>query len=110
MSLKNNDNNEVTEKDSLIETMERNYPNSRANQIAALEVGQSYSESVRIDCSGIGDHKDRLITVKTNLRSTVNKAANNATKRSGNEYVIEGGEFFTRSYDLIVTVVATRVK
>jgi hypothetical protein len=92
-----------------IETMERNFPNSRANQIAALEIGQSYSESVRLDCSQPGDHKERLTTTKTNLRSTVNKAANNAAKRSGHEYVIEGGEFFTRSYDLMITVVATRV-
>lgn len=92
-----------------IETMERNFPNSRANQIAALEVGQSYSESVRLDLSIRGDHKSQMTTLKTNLRSTVNKAANNAEKRSGNKYVIEGGEFFTRSNDLMLTVVATRV-
>jgi hypothetical protein len=98
-----------TNNETSIETMERNFPNSRANQIAALELGQSYSESVRLDLSIRGDHKSQMTTLKTNLRSTVNKAANNAEKRSGKKYVIEGGEFFTRSNDLMITVVATRV-
>ncbi len=109
MNDDNKSNAENTTKESTIETMERNFPNSRANQIAALEIGQSYSESVRLDMSKPIDHQAQLTTIKTNLRSTVNKAANNAAKRSGNEYVIEGGEFFTRSYDLVITVVATRI-
>lgn len=89
-------------------TMDRVHPNSRANRIAELEVNKSYSESVRVDVDKVG--KDEINNIKADMRNVINKAANNAAKRSGNEFTVEAGEFFTRSYDLLICVVVTRVK
>jgi hypothetical protein len=89
--------------------MDRVHPNSRPNLIAALEVDQSYTESVRVSLDNTA--KDDWLRAKTNLRNTLNKAASNAEKRlPGSEFTIEAGEFFTRSHDLMICVVVTRLK
>ena len=109
MITKNNSNKAAnTEDQPGVEQMDRNFPDSRANKIATLEVGESYSTSIRLDISNYD--KDGISDQKTKLRNTINKAASNAEKRSGRSFVIEAGEFFTRSYYLIITVVVTRLE
>lgn len=87
------------------ETMERVHINSRANRIAELKAGESYSESFRCDFDILG--KESTKQIKENLRNTLNKAMNNAAKRSGKKYTLESGEFFTRTYDIMITAVVT---
>lgn len=98
-SAKNYDDNGSSE------TMERVHINSRANRIAELKEGESFSESVRCDFNKTD--KESTQRVKENLRNTLNKAMNNAAKRSGKKYTLESGEFFTRTYDIMITAVVT---
>ena len=79
---------------------------SRTTRIAELAVGASESSAVRL---GFNDHSKEFVAEELDrLRSTMNKAASLASKRSGSTYVTECGVFFTRSGDLVLTAVATR--
>lgn len=98
---------DINTEESGSETMERLHINSRATRIAELKMGESYTESVRCDFDNMG--KEQTKQAKENLRNTLNKAMSNATKRSGKTYTLESGEFFTRTYDIMVCAVVTRI-
>lgn len=78
------------------------------SRIAALAIGESESSSVRIQFDVTS--KDELFTLSNNLKSTMSKAADRASKRCDSRFVTEIGQFFTRSGDIIVTAVVTRVE
>lgn len=86
--------------------MQRFHPHSRANRIAALEAGESIAEAKRLDIDESA--RDEISIAVDDLKSTMSKAAVLAAQRSGNTYITEIGQFFTRSGDIIVTAVVTR--
>ena len=90
-----------------VQPVQRVHPNSRPNRMAELEKGESVSEARRISI----DHatKDSMEEAYTSLKSVMSKAANFATKRSGYQFITEMGDFRTRSGDLIVVAVVTRI-
>lgn len=88
---------------------QRNYPESRVNRIAELEVGQSESAAIRLTF-GKGLDKDMVAAMSDSLRNSLAKAADVAAKRSGHLYTTETGEFFVAKGDIIVTAVATRTR
>jgi hypothetical protein len=81
---------------------------SRPEQIAALEIGESYSISRRFgfDKAKTGDLSDGMQA----MRDTMQAAAARAKFKTGAEYVIEGGHFWTRGLDVMATVVVTRMR
>lgn len=87
--------------------LQRHHPNSRANVVAELAVGQSYSESRRL----VFDETKKLDVeeARADLKNILTKVASLAATRSGHKYTTESGEFFTRSGDIIVSVVVTRI-
>jgi hypothetical protein len=86
--------------------MQRLHPESMANRIAALDIGDSVSAVRRLDFDGTT--KDEIETVKLNLKSTLSKAAVRAAGRSGNTYRTEAIETLTTSGDVLVVAVVTR--
>lgn len=86
--------------------MQRFHPHSRANRIAALVAGESIAEAKRLDIDESA--RDEIRIAADELKSTMSKAAVLAAQRSGNTYITEIGQFFTRSGDIIVTAVVTR--
>lgn len=77
------------------------------SHIEALEIGESYSRAVRLH--GDKANRERMRTNSDYLRNSLQSTAFKITKRRSYTYVIEGGDFRTRSLDVIVTVVITRV-
>lgn len=86
--------------------MQRFHPNSRANRIAALGVGESVSEAKRLDIDTTG--KAEMDEVQDNLKSTLSAAASRASERSGYTFVTEIGQILTRSGGMLVVAVVTR--
>lgn len=81
---------------------------SLVQQIAALEVGKSFSQARRID----GDEatKDAITDARERMRNTLAAAVRRARERTGAAYTVEGGEIFTRSLDVICAIVVTRTE
>lgn len=79
---------------------------SLVSRIARLEVGRTVAESVRLEFDKTTRDAFRE-TIKA-LRSTMSKAAERARQRNGGEYVIETGDFLTRSDALMVIATVTR--
>lgn len=74
--------------------------------IMALEPGQSYALAHKLPLGGatpqaVNDEIERL-------RNVAQPAAYRAKAKTGAKYTIEGGDFLTRSRDLVLTVVVTR--
>lgn len=88
------------------QAVERYYPNSRANRIASLSIGESVSEAKRLDFNQAT--KDDIESVTANLKSTMSKAAVLAAQRCAGKFATETGQFLTRSNDLILVAVVTR--
>lgn len=90
-----------------VKVIERFHPHSRANRIANLVVGACISEATRLDFdSATREDRDNAIA---DLKSNMSKAASQAAQRSGHKFTTEVGEFITRSGDLILTAVVTRL-
>lgn len=81
---------------------------SRANRIAVLDIGECVSESIRFDFDQTA--KADINNAITVLKGLMSKESSRATARTGNKYTTEVGSFTTRSYDIIVTAVVTRVE
>lgn len=97
----------VAQVQPVLQIPKRMHPTSRVNRIVALECGASLSEAVRID----PDHADKD-TIKSKallLKSAMSKAADTATRRSGFKFITEVGEFRTRSEDIMLVAVVTRL-
>lgn len=88
------------------EQMQRFHPESRANRIADLGIGESLAEAKRLDFDNTT--KAEVDEVIQNLKSTMSKVAVRAAQRSGHTFTTEIGQFITRSGDIIVTAVVTR--
>lgn len=97
----------MTQAKQQIQTPQRIHPDSRPNRLAALEIGESISEARRIDLDT--SPKDTIEAETEKLKSVMSKAANFATKRSGYKFITEVGDFRTRSGDLMVVAVVTRL-
>ncbi len=80
---------------------------SRPNLLAIIDVGLSLSVAQRLEFDSTT--KVDIDLAMTNLKGTMSKAAGLAAARSGNKYITEVGTFNTRSGDIIVTAVVTRV-
>lgn len=78
------------------------------HQIASLNAGESFSRCERLDYERLT--KDGLIKAIATLRNTTQAAMRRAANDTGNIFTIETGDFWTRSRDLILAVVVTRVE
>jgi hypothetical protein len=88
---------------------QRMYPESRVNRMCTLEVGESEAASRRLEFGDVQDGETVQGELEV-LRSTISKAAQVASKRSGHTYTTETGQFFTRSNDIVLVAVATRTQ
>jgi len=75
-------------------------------QIENLAVGESFARAARFDGNAVG--KDALAEVSRALRMAVQPTVHRVSKRTGQEYTIEAGEFRTASRDIITAIVVTR--
>lgn len=91
-----------------LKEMQRVHPESRANRLVALDIGESISDAMRMSF----DHtrKETIEATIVNLRGIMGKAVSRAVERSGYKFTIETGTIFTRSTDILVVVVATRTE
>lgn len=87
--------------------LQRIHPDSRPNQIARLDVGESLSHAVRMDFSATD--REEIESKRSTLKSTMSKAAVAAAARSGGKFITEIGDFRTRSGDIIAVAVVTRL-
>lgn len=86
--------------------VQRFHPESRVNRIAALEVGESVSESKRLTVDEYvkgGGEK-----AMASLKQTMSTAAARAGKKAKRKFTTECGEFKTRFGHVIVCAVVTR--
>lgn len=82
---------------------------SLERQVAALEVGESAAVARRLDLDSVD--KAQLRDAIERLRGKANPCVTRAkAKNPGAEYSVEGGEFRTKGYDLMVVVAITRTK
>lgn len=86
-------------------TLEHLMPSVRA-QIAALDVGECYSRSQRLDFDMLT--RAELQAANEGLRNSIAPAVRRAGNDTGNAYTVEAGEWRTTSRDLVVTVIVTR--
>jgi hypothetical protein len=77
-------------------------------QIASLGEGESFSRCERLDYDRLT--KESLIKAIATLRNSTQAAMRRAASDTGNIFTIETGDFWTRSRDLILAVVVTRVE
>lgn len=90
-----------------VELMQRIHPNGRSNRIAALGVGESHAEAIRLNFDEAT--RQSLRTAKENLRNTMNRAAANAKQRTGFAFVVETGEILaSHSGEIMVVAIVTR--
>lgn len=93
--------------DSALVTPQRIHADSRPNQIAALEPGESLAFAVRLPFDNAT--KAELDEKKSNLRGTINRSVAYAKQRSDHEFVVEGVEAMaSHSGAILVCVVVTR--
>jgi hypothetical protein len=78
------------------------------SRIAALEPGETVSESQRF-ALGFVTNEDMRNSIER-LRNFANPGVQAAKQKTGGEYVVENGDFRTRSYDIIATVAVTRTR
>lgn len=76
-------------------------------QLARLNVGESYSRSERLDF----DNTTRadLDAVLLTQRNAIQTHIARAKAETLNDYVVESGEWRTRSRDIVITLIVTRV-
>lgn len=84
------------------------YMPSLLAQLVGLEVGDCVSRAKHLD----GDEatKEVLGSAIADLRNSVAAAVNRASKKTGNSYTVETGEFRGRSLDVNAVVVVTRTE
>lgn len=80
-------------------------PSIRA-QVAALAVGECYSQSERLDFDSLT--RNDLSVVAAAIRNALAPSVRRAADETGNEYTIEMGEWRTRSRDMVLTFIVTR--
>lgn len=76
-------------------------------QIADLAVNQSISFAERLE--GDAATKEAINAARKRMSNVVSAPVQRVRKRTGQEYHVERGEFFTRRLDLLVVIVVTRV-
>ena len=76
-------------------------------KIAALKSGESFARAERIDFDSAT--RETLAETMQAMRNVVNPSANRASSETGNQYVVETGKWITRSGDVMLTVVVTRL-
>ena len=76
-------------------------------KIAALKTGESFSRAERIDFDSAT--KETLADTMQAMRNAVTPSANRASNETGNQYVVETGKWITRSGDVMLAVVVTRL-
>ncbi len=81
---------------------------SNRAHIQALNVGESFSRATRFNGDRI--NKDMLNAAERGLRLATQPTVHRVARSTGHKYTIECGEFMTRSRDLIVCLVVTRVQ
>jgi hypothetical protein len=80
---------------------------SLAQQIADLDIGKSVSMAERHD--GDAATKDVITDTRVRMRNLVAAAVKRAKDRTGATYTVESGEISTRTLDLLVVLVITRL-
>lgn len=90
--------------------MKRHHPESRANKIAALQLGETYSEAVVFEFDFV--QRDEMLLRSENLRATFSSAVARAGERTaGHKYRMNSGSFIgSTSGDIVVTVAVTRIE
>lgn len=80
---------------------------SRPDQIAKLEVGESYSMCMRVPENEVitGTLSKKAVTLSNTLRAAVRRA----TAKTGHHYVVEVGNVLTQKRHYLVVAAATRV-
>ena len=82
------------------------YGSMRA-KIAALKSGESFSCAERIDFDTAT--RETLAETMQAMRNAVTPSVNRASNETGNQYVVETGKWITRSGDVMLAVVVTRL-
>ena len=81
---------------------------SLTQQLLALAVGGSVCRTTRLDGDAIS--KADIEDIRTKMRNSMSTGITRAkAKNPDAEYVIEGGEIFTRSQDLLIVQAITRL-
>lgn len=79
---------------------------SRIRQLIALDVNQTYSESVRISCDTIT--KGTIGRESEDLRNSMSSAIRRATEQCGSQYTLESTHSIVGGVAVLVTLAATR--
>lgn len=82
---------------------------SRTQQICELEIGQSFALARRISTTDNPQVGTAISECKKEMRNRLATNVSRANKRTGQNYTTETIEGLTRTGDILVTVVVTRV-
>lgn len=82
---------------------------SRTQQICELEVGQSFALARRISTTDNPQVGSAVSECKKEMRNRLATNVSRANKRTGHNYTTETIEGLTRTGDILVTVVVTRL-
>lgn len=92
----------------VIETPKRVYRDSRINRMAELLVGETICAGVRVEIDRADS--DTLKQTSQSLKSSMSKAADQASRRTSGKFITEVGDFRTRSGDIIMVAAVTRLE
>ncbi|QJI53025.1 hypothetical protein XccvBFoX4_gp71c [Xanthomonas phage FoX4] len=80
---------------------------SLPNRIAALDVGQSISDTLRLDMDQTG--RQQINDHLARMQRIIGSAMHRAKTRTGHEYITERANTFTTGGDVLLFAVVTRI-
>jgi hypothetical protein len=82
-------------------------PDSIRSQLSRLAIGESYSRAVRLDFDTTT--RDGVTDALNAMRNALKSSIHNTAEETGFEFLMEYGEWLTRSRDIVLNVIVTRV-